>query len=185
MKIFNYIYKAYKYDDKTKVKISFEIQDNDDVKFINHKLDDNSWMLEHLVTFCAWDYSFNIDLFASSLSATGYCILGNGNHKTSIKDGRRCLYVANLLRNSYDETIHNDKSLDNQSERNRVVWRDAGKGMSYMYHENLKGNAMNMIPEDYRSKMLGVIYKRCREQDEYKWNFVWRYISKYLRKMWD
>ncbi len=174
MKIDNVRTKAWIYGGKTKVKIEFDIIDMDkwdnDLEFINRKLTYNHWMLEHLVTYCPWDYSFNIRLLADSIKETGKNILENDIFVGSQKTGRRALYAAHLLENCYHDDDIIDHSFENHMKRTEMysVRIKNSNGMHEMKHKYPFKNAMKLNPREYETKMFGVINKRIQKRIQKK-----------------
>lgn len=188
MKIKNYKGKAWHYNKKTKVGITFEIEDNDErwnnIDFLNRKLEYNEWLAEHIVNFCPWDYSYNIHLFADSLDQLGKNMIEYGHGVNSIKGGRRTLNAAALLRDCNESSSLKDKSCQYLYEGVTHVFT-RGENYTSMTSKYKEGNAMGMEPNEYYNKMWKISHDRCEKIDKEKWSFVWGYLKKYLRHMWD
>jgi hypothetical protein len=185
MEIKNIKSKVYKTKGRIKAKLEFEIEDeNNDVYSLNKKLNQNTWMFPHLVSFYPFDYGYNLQLFSDSLKATGTYIVNEGHFVGNKKTGRRALYASHLIRECYYTDHTDDKSFDNLCSRERMDWKKIKGGMYKIETTYLKDNAMNMDKEEYSKKMFKIIHNRWHKQDNDKWASSWAYLSKYLKHFW-
>lgn len=179
--------------DKIAVKLEFTIdvaeQDKEywSAGEFKSKLERNKkWMLEHLMTWVNWDWSPTIDLLAAALENLGRGIRDNGSHKTAIRDGRRAMAIAQMLKKIYyTDPVLEDQSYINLNARKHVSWVPYKKGLTQMKTKYLYDNAMNMDREVYDDKMFKIIYKRCQEVNRQRKQEVWAHLGKYIEKFWD
>jgi hypothetical protein len=187
--------KVWKYRDKIKVQINFEVDEEDksywDVKEVRARVERNQWMIKHLYRWADFDHSFSIELFAESLENLGRGLLRWDNCVDSEKNGRRALYAAALLRRAYDGHLFdiNDKSYDNWASKNQIGWKKyhhpKKKGLMQMTVTQTDDNAMGMDRKEYSNKMYKIIYKRNKKIIDERKEFVWKYIHKYIEQWWD
>lgn len=136
------------------------------------------WMLPQAWKFRSWDYSFNIELFSTSLEQTGNTIINTGNSINSRKIGRRALFAAYRLRKAYEYSVVDDKSYMYLSRNNRVVFNRTSSGYSVL-------NRDYKHSQEFYNKLYKVIDKRITKIEKSNKKEAWEYIHKYIEGWWD
>lgn len=187
----NVAIKTYRYGGKVKVKISFEVEedckhfDKDEMQARMNRA--APWMLEHLYSWADFDHFFSVNLFVDALYNLGKGLLRWDNCKTSVKNGRRCLAAAGMLKKAYTTAIWDDKSYRNWINNRRISWKTlpGTGGMSQMITKHLKENAMDMDKKEYSDKMWRLINDRHKKIEGERKAEAWAFIHKYIEHFWD
>lgn len=182
--------KTFKLKGKTRVKIEFDayIDEYEDHEFITRKVKWNEWMLKHLVSFCPWDFSYNLQLFGDSLIKTGKNSIVNGNLLHSTKYGRRAMYAGTMLNKiAVDEQVPEHLKACYRFEENKEIhWEDIpDSDYIEMKTKYLTQNKMGMEQRDYDSKMVRLQVKKERDIEKRVSKDIFAFIHKYQYQFWD
>lgn len=183
--------KVHRYGGKVKVKITFEVNedrwfDKDEIKARIERT--APWMVEHLYSWADFDQAYSINLFVDALHNLGKGLLRWNNHTNALKDGRRCLAAAGMLKKAYNYKSYDDKSYINWQKNNSIWWKKLKGtkcGLMQMVTEHPSENAMGMDKEVYSDKMWKLIHKRQTKVEEEMKKEAWEFIHKYISHWWD
>lgn len=126
-----------------------------------------------------WDVSFATEIFAANIEDVGRAIK-NGWHKNSIKEYRRCLQAAAMLRQNFVEpdTIDTrDKSSWNNA-KNKKIKIEHKEGRRYFTIDYKYG-------VDYAKKIEGVTNKRLENWRKQRRKDTLEFINKHYDRWWD
>ncbi len=191
MIIKNTTQKAHRYAKKTFVNIQIEVELEkwDDLDSLKKRVNLNiPWMADHICHFGDYDYSYAVSMFVDSLQALGRGLLRWNNVVGSLRNGRRALTAAGMLKRAYGYESWEDVSYKNWSARNRHVHIPIQVKKHKYYqmktlHEH--DNAMGMDREEYADKMWRLIHNRQKKVEAQMKIDAWAYIQKYIEHWWD
>ncbi len=183
--------KAHRYAKKTYIDIRIEVELDkwDDFNSLKKRLNINlPWMADHICQWGDYDHAYSIQLFVDSLQALGRGLLRWNNVVGSLRNGRRALTAAGMLKRAYEYESWEDASYKNWSARNRHIHVPIKiKGQRFYEMQTLHdySNAMNMDREKYADKMWKIIHNRQKIVEAQMKIDAWTYIQKHIESFWD